>query len=75
MIWWFGSQNHGGGFADLGPKTIGGRFDRFGPQNRGVANRWTRGGILKLGSRRSEVEKVPDPLDRRGKTWMNLPLG
>ena len=63
-----------GRFSGLGLKTIGGGFDRFGPQNRGEADRWARGGISKLASKRSEVEKALGPLDRRRKTWMVLPL-
>ena len=62
------------GFDGLGLKTIGGGFDRFGPQNQGVADQRTRGGISKLASRRSEVEKAPGPLDRRRKTWTVLHL-
>jgi hypothetical protein len=46
-------------FVDLSLKTISKRFDRFEPQNRGMADWWTCGGILKLVSRRSEVEKDP----------------
>jgi hypothetical protein len=59
----FGLKTIGGRFDGLGLKTIGAGFDRFGPQNRGVADRRTHGGISKLASRRSDVEKTPDPLD------------
>ena len=69
-----GLETRRGRFGGLGLKTISGGFDRFGPQNRGVADRWTHGGISKLASRRSEVEKAPGPLDQRRKTWMVLPL-
>jgi hypothetical protein len=39
-----------------------------------VADQRIRGGISKLASRRSEVEKAPGPLDRQRKTWTDLPL-
>jgi hypothetical protein len=51
-------------FGGLGLKTIGGGFDRFGPQNRGVADRRTHGGISKLALGRSEVKKALSLLDR-----------
>jgi hypothetical protein len=60
--WWFGL------------KTIGGGFDQFGPQNRKVVDQRTCGGISKLASRRSEVEKVLGLLDRRENTWTVLPI-
>jgi hypothetical protein len=59
-----GLKTRYGRFDGLGLKTIGGRFDRFRPQNQGVADQRTRGGISKLASRRSDVEKAPGPLDR-----------
>jgi hypothetical protein len=55
-------------FDGLSLKTIDGGFDQFGPQNRRVTDRQTRGGISKLVSRRSDVEKAPGPLDRCRKT-------
>jgi hypothetical protein len=58
---WFaglGLKTRRGWFDSLCLKSIGGGFDRFGPQNRGVTDRRTRSGILKLSSRRSEVEKA-----------------
>jgi hypothetical protein len=48
----------------LSLKTIVRGFNRFGPQNHGVADRRTHGGIANVASRRSDVEKVPGPLDR-----------
>jgi hypothetical protein len=64
--WFVGSglKTKHGQFDDLGLKTIGGEFDRFEPQNRGVADRWTRGGISKLPSRRSNVTMAAGPLDQ-----------
>jgi hypothetical protein len=62
MAWWFGL------------KTIGDGFDQFWPQNREVADQRTRGGISKLVSRRSEVEKAPGLLDQRENTWTVLLL-
>ena len=64
----------GGVFGGLGLKTIDGGIDRFRPKNRGVADRQTRGGISKLASRRSKVEKALGLLDRREKTWTVLPI-
>jgi hypothetical protein len=63
-----------GRVGGLGLKTIGDGFDRFGPQNWGVADWRTRGGISKLASRQSDVEEAPGPLDRLRKSWMDLPL-
>ena len=63
-VWWFRSQNYRRRFDGLDLKTIGYGFDRFVPQNRGVVDRRTRGGISKLASRRSDVEKALGPLNR-----------
>ena len=52
-----------GRFGGLGLKTINCRFDWSGPQNRGVADRRTRGGISKLVLRRIDREKASGPLD------------
>jgi hypothetical protein len=59
-----GLKTRCGRFGGLSLKTIVRGFNRFGPQNHGVTDRRTHGGIANLASRRSDVEKVPGPLDR-----------
>ena len=59
-----GLKTRRGWFDGLGLKTIGIGFDWFGPQNRGLTNWRTHGGISELASRQSRVKKARGLLDR-----------
>jgi hypothetical protein len=66
LLVWDSKLDRDGLMEALKPSVAG--LIGLGLKNQGVADRQTRGGISKLASRRSDVEKTPGPLDQCRKT-------